>query len=119
VRFWGVYALGWAALRGGAPPPEGLVAGLADRDPAVRIAAAGWLCRLGDDPPRAALDLLVGEAGGNDTDVRLAAVAAIDRLGDRGRPAWPAVAAVAIGKDEEYAGRTIERIRRKLEPEVP
>ena len=119
VRFWGVHALGWAALRGRAPPPQLLAASLADRDPAVRIAAATWLCRLGDGPPRSALDLLVGEARGNDADVRLAAVAAIDRLGDRGRPAWPAVAAVAIGKDEEYAGRTIERIRRRLESGVP
>ena len=119
VRFWGVHALGWAAIRDQGTLPDRFADSLSDPDPAVRIAAAGWLCRHGDAVSRAALDLLVREANGNAAEVRLAAVAAIDQLGDRGRAAWEEVAAVEIGKDEEYAGRTIERIRRRLERSAP
>lgn len=119
VRFWGVQALGWATLRAAAPPPSALTAGLADPDPVVRIAAAGWLCRLGEVAPRTALDLLVDEARKADAEARLAAVTAIDRLGERGRPVWAQVAAVTLGEDEEYARRTIDRIRRRLESSAP
>jgi hypothetical protein len=49
-----------------------------------------------------------------DPDVRLAALVAIDELGEAARPLWSAAAALDIGPDEDYSRRTVERIRRRL-----
>lgn len=78
----------------------------------------------GDDLPDCAAgvpitgELRAARATG-DPDVRLAALVAIDRLGDRGRRLWPTVAAVEVGDDEEYSRRTIERIRGRLAEAAP
>ena len=46
----------------------------------------------------------------------VAALVAIDQLGDAARTVWPEAAAIEPGKDEEYSGRIVQRLRAKLSP---
>jgi N-sulfoglucosamine sulfohydrolase len=120
VRFWAASGVAWSALRpdGGGDPRvafAALVPLLADADPAVRINAARWICRL--DPAeedRQAIDVLAAAMQSDDPDVRVAALVSIDEIGDRGRPLWETAAALELGKGEEYSRRTVERIRKRL-----
>lgn len=114
VRWWAVSGTGWAAKRAGSDPAAALAPRLVDADPAVRIAAATWLLRCGSptatDDARAALG---AEISSMNPDIRVAALVAIDDLGEITAPLWPAAAALDLGKDEEYSRRTVERIRRR------
>jgi uncharacterized sulfatase len=118
VRWWAAAGTGWAAKRAGADPAAALTPLLADADPAVRIAAAQWLLRCGTTAAAAdaARRALAAELPTTDPDVRMAAVVAIDDLGEACRPLWPAAAALDLDKAEEYSRRTVERIRRKAGP---
>jgi hypothetical protein len=64
----------------------------------------------------AALAVLLKEAIGDASEIRLAALIAIDQLGDAARSVWPAAAAIEAGKNEEYAQRLVQRLRTKLPP---
>ncbi len=115
VRWWAVAGTGWAAKRSGDDPTAALAPRLTDADPAVRIAAATWLLRC--DTPTAADEsraALKAEIGSRDPDLRVAALVAIDDLGEITAPLWPAAAALDLGNDEEYSRRTVDRIRRRL-----
>ncbi|MFM7207364.1 MAG: sulfatase [Planctomycetaceae bacterium] len=120
VRWWAVAGTGWAAKRAGADPTTVVAPLLADADPAVRIAAAAWLLRCGTataaDRARAALAAEIPSA---DPDVRVAALVAIDDLGERTRPLWPTAAALELDTREEYSRRTVERIRSKAAAPAP
>lgn len=114
VRWWAVAGTGWAARQSGGDPTAALASRLTDADAAVRIAAATWLLRC--ETPTAADDAraaLAAEIGSTDPDVRVAALVAIDDLGEITASLWPAAAALDLGKDEEYSRRTVERIRRR------
>jgi uncharacterized sulfatase len=115
VRWWAAAGTGWAAKRAEADPAASLTPLLADPDPAVRIAAAQWLLRCGTTAAAAdaALGALAAELPTTDPDVRMAAVVAIDDLGEACQTLWPAAAALDLDKAEEYSRRTVERIRRK------
>jgi uncharacterized sulfatase len=116
IRFWAVAGTGWAAKRNGNPAPA-LQSLLSDADPTVRIAAANWLVRcLTPTATDAALAVLLKEACGDASEIRLAALVAIDQLGDAARTVWPEAAAIEPGKDEEYSGRIVQRLRAKLSP---
>ena len=116
IRSWAVAGTGWAAKRVGNPVPA-LQPLLSDADPTVRIAAANWLVRCGTPTATdAALAVLLKEACGDASEIRLAALIAIDQLGDAARPVWPEAAAIEPGKDEEYARRIVELLRTKLPP---
>jgi uncharacterized sulfatase len=116
IRSWAVAGTGWAAKRGGEPAPA-LQPLLSDADPTVRIAAANWLVRCGTSTATdAALAVLLKEACGDATEIRLAALIAIDQLGDAARTVWPEAAAIEPGKDEEYSRRLVQRLRTKLAP---
>jgi hypothetical protein len=80
----------------------------------VRIAAAQWLLKATAPPPPEALTTLAAETHAPDADIRLAALVAIDEVGDAGESLWSDAAALQFGKDEEYSRRTVERIRGKL-----
>ena len=120
VRFWAASGVAWLALRPDAPGDRsaavaGLVPLFADVDPAVRINAARWICRLDPaDDDRQALDVLAVGMQSDDPDVRVAALVSIDEIGDLGRPLWETVATLQLGKGEEYSQRTVERIRARL-----
>ena len=124
VRYWAVCGTGWAAMRAGAagrgPSAAALAPVLADPEPTVRIAAAGWLLRCGDSTGSgAAIDVLSAEMRADDPEVRLAALVTIDEVGPAARSLWEAAAALALDKDEEYSRRTVERIRGKLRAVLP
>jgi hypothetical protein len=117
IRSWAVAGTGWAAQRCGGDPTPALHPLLADPDPVVRIAAANWLVRCATPTATdAALAVLLKEARGDDSEIRLAALIAIDQLGDAARSVWPAAAAIEPGKDEEYARRLVQSLRTKLPP---
>ncbi len=118
VRFWAVAGTGWAAIRDGIDPNVPLVPRLRDDDPAVRIAAAQWLLKAVVPPLPEALSTLATETGSTEADIRLAALVAIDDVGDAARSLWSAAAALTFGTKEEYARRTVERIRAKLVAEA-
>jgi len=114
IRFWAVAGTGWAAQRGG-DPAFALQPLLSDPDPTVRVAAANWLVRCRTPTANdAALAVLLKEAIGDASEIRLAALIAIDQLGDASRPVWPEAAAIQPGQDEEYSLRLVERVRTKL-----
>jgi len=116
IRSWAAAGSGWAAQRGG-DPAHALRPLLSDPDPTVRITAANWFLRCGTETATdAALAVLLKEACGDAPDIRLAALVAIDQLGDAARAVWPAAAAIEPSKDEEYARRLVERLRTKLPP---
>ena len=116
IRFWAVAGTGWAAKRGGVST-SALQPLLSDADPAVRIAAANWLVSCGTPTATdAALAVLLKEACGDASEIRFAALVAIDQLGDAARTVWPEAAAIEPGKDEEYPRRIVERLRTKLSP---
>ena len=81
---------------------------------AVRIAAAHWLLKAGATSSADALATLTAETRADDADLLLAALVAIDDVGDAGRTLWRDAATLIFDKDEEYARRTVERIRAKL-----
>jgi len=117
IRSWAVAGTGWAAKRGGGDPTSTLHPLLADPDPTVRIAAANWLVRCATPTAAdAALAVLLKEARGDDSEIRLAALITIDQLGDAARTVWPEAAAIEPEKDEEYARRLVQRLRTKLPP---
>jgi uncharacterized sulfatase len=117
IRYWAVAGTGWAAQRGGGDPTSALHPLLADPDLVVRIAAANWLVRCATPTAAdAALAVLLKEARGDASEIRLAALIAIDQLGDAARTVWPEVAAIEPEKDEEYARRLVQRLRTKLPP---
>jgi len=120
VRFWGASGVAWWALRSGATDrhaaaAEAIAPRLADRDDAVRLNAARWICRLEPaDDDRPALDVLAAGMVSTDPDLRMMALVSIDEVGDAARALWGQAAALSPGKDEEYSRRTIERIRARL-----
>jgi arylsulfatase A-like enzyme len=115
IRSWAVAGTGWAAQRDGSDPASVLQSLLTDPEPAVRIAAANWLVRCRTPTATdAALAVLLKEACGDASEIRLAALIAIDQLGDAARTVWPEAAAIEPGKDEEYPRRLVERLRTKL-----
>jgi len=118
VRFWAASGTGWAGVRDPADGQARAAAAAAlepvcaDPDAAVRIAAARWSVACG---PSAAvgLDLLAREMRSDDAELRFAALAAIEGLGDSARPLWKAVAELEPGKDEEYSRRIVAAIRER------
>ncbi len=103
VRWWAMRGLAWL----GAPQEpdfELLRFGLGDTSPAVRVAAAHGLLRHGTDD-EAALDLLVKELGGDKEWVRLHAATALDEVGERARPAVPALREALNDKENKYVVR--------------
>jgi hypothetical protein len=85
---------------------------LADPSAVVRIAAARALCDWGDE--KGALPVLV-EALKHPTDkVRLFAVIALDKIGERARPALASIKA-ATGDRDDYVTRVAKTVLARLE----
>jgi arylsulfatase A-like enzyme len=119
----------WAALSVLADGKEGfpnrrkhLVAALEDRAPSVRVVVAETLAHFGDAcDQQAGLEALLGLAApkNNSVYVRIAALNALDRLGDKVRPAlatiksWPS----DMAKEDRggYVGRLVHKITKQLE----
>lgn len=114
MRVWAACGVGWSHVRpGGTADVTAAVVRLtpllADPDPVVRITAARWLVSCdAEEPGREALGLLVES---DDPEVRFAALAAVEQLGDDGRPLWARVASLSLDGHERYAGDIVARIR--------
>lgn len=108
-------AIRWWAMRGlaylGAPQEpdfELLAFGLKDAAPAVRVAAAHGLLRHGQQED-AALERLIEELGSDREWVRLHAAIALDEVGEKARPAVPALQKALEDKENKYVVRVANR----------
>ena len=123
IRFWSACGIGWTIVHGGHEADRdaalaALTEALADREAAVRIAAATWLVRCRPDSP-AALELLGREMLSDDSEIRFAALSGIEQLGPSARPLWGRAAALSLGKNDEYSRRIVAQIRDRLAADRP
>ncbi len=102
VRYWAAQRLGFAGRMG---PLAGL---LADESAIVRVTAAHWLGLKGE--AARALPVLTKELTNKNTWVVVAALTALDEMGEASRPALPALEAMP-NQDAEYPGRILKHIR--------
>jgi hypothetical protein len=114
VRYWaavGLHAAGQAAE----PARESLHAALKDRSAVVRIEAAAALAQLGE--ATGPLQVLEVELRSSQSDVALHAARALQLLGERARPAWPAMREVLerARRDEPTVGDPAMYLRFSLE----
>ena len=119
VRYWGALGIlmrGKAAVRGNL---DDLRKALSDKSPYVRVVVAEALGRFGDDADvKRSLDVLVplAPADKNGAFVSLAALNAIDSMGDRAAEARPAIAKIAWkdpaahNRYASYGARLVEHI---------
>lgn len=109
VRYWGATGLGnfaeEAAEVSGAK--EKLKRCLEDESPAVRIAAARALCRMGDTDP--ALDILATELSGDNEWARLEAAIVLDELDEVARPELEALQTALEDQPNKYIVRVANR----------
>ena len=116
VRYWGVVGL-HACAKSGAEPLAGketLIPLLQDPSVVVRIAAAHALCDRGEE--KIALPVLV-EALKHPTDkTRMFAVIALDKLGEKARPALAQIQALTKDRDE-YVKRVATTVLERLQAE--
>jgi uncharacterized sulfatase len=117
VRFWG--ATGLVALRGKAEPAtEALLAATKDPAPNVRIAAAEALCNVGRVD--AAMPVLIDGLQHETAFIRLRAMNVLDGLGEKARPALPAIKAAGMEKKShvgDYLGRMVQYVSAGLDKE--
>lgn len=114
VRYWaavGLHAAGQAADSA----RESLRAALKDRSAVVRIEAAAALAKLEDTT--GPLQVLEAELRSPQSDVALHAARALQLLGDRARPVWPAMREVLdrARRDEPTVGDPAMYLRFSLE----
>jgi uncharacterized sulfatase len=100
-RWWAVTGLG---LLGDGDNTDVLIGALGDAAPTVRVAAAQALCRL-DTGVEDALTVLQAEALGKREWVRLAAVLALDEIGELARPAIPILKESLRDRENKYVVR--------------
>jgi uncharacterized sulfatase len=114
VRFWG--AMGLVALGPRArPAADEIAAATTDPAPNVRVAAAEALCNLGGFEQ--ALPVLIKELEHETAFIRLRAFNVLDRLGEKARPALPAMKAAGMRQKSHvggYLGRMIQYVPARL-----
>ena len=86
---------------------------LGDNSPVVRIAAARALCLMGQEQD--ALDTLTEQLASDHQWVRLHAAIALDTLGDKARPAIPALQTALGDKQNKYVVRVANHALNGLE----
>ena len=117
VRYWAACGVGWSGIRIGADSQKAaalfLEPLLIDSDAVVRIAAARWFssCTHTDQ----GLDVLLAIIGSDDPSTRMAALIAVESLGERAARLRPNVASLSLSKIEEYSDRLKARITGKSE----
>jgi len=114
LRYWAAVGL-HAAGTNAAPALVALRAALKDSSAVVRIEAAAALVELGET--NEPLQLLEKELRATQSDVALQAARALQLLGDRAQPAWPAMREVLerARRDEKTLGDPAMYLRFSLE----
>ncbi len=106
VRYWGAIGLGNLG-DDAAVAKARLLSHLKDASPSVRIAAARALCEIGIEDK--ALPVLIEELGSDREWVRLNAAIVLDAIGDKARPAVPALKEALKDKQNKYVVRVANR----------
>lgn len=106
VRYWVVQRLGWGGNLDAVEPL------LRDPSPDVRIAAAAWLGRGGRADR--ALPVLVEALADPSPWIVVAALTALDEMGDAARPALGAFGSIRDAK-HDHTARLMQKIRRRLD----
>lgn len=123
VRFWAVLGLTIRGESVAQASAETLVKALEDRSPDVRIAAAEGLVRYGDrEQQKSGLQVLakMPDVREHDEYTAMAALNAIEALGDRAEPILATVASLPdkSGKEgprtDDYVGRLLETLRNSI-----
>lgn len=107
VRYWAVQRLGWRGSLDAIEPS------LEDASPVVRIAAASWLGKGGRVDR--ALPVLTAELKNAETWTVVAALTALDAMGEAARPALGALDSIA-DKEENYTARLLMSLHERLDP---
>jgi arylsulfatase A-like enzyme len=109
IRYWGATGLGNFAETAGKSKEAvaALEARLDDPSPAVRIASARALCRMGKTDP--ALERLGAELSGDKQWARLQAAIALDYLDEAARPVLPQLQAALKKQPNKYIVRVANR----------
>jgi uncharacterized sulfatase len=118
VRYWAALGLLMRGTEAVKPNRQVLREALRDRSPSVRIVAAEALARAGDSDVEAAMKtlLVLGHPGNNSIYVSLAALNALDRLGNTIQPhvatikSWPRAGTPADHRAGSGIARLIESI---------
>lgn len=110
VRYWGATGLGMLGESAAKAAPQ-LEAALSDSKPAVRVAAADALLRIGRDEP--ALPVLIDAMKDQNEWIRLQAINVLDRIGPRARSACPVIDR-AQEDPNAYVVRVAEHARRQF-----
>ncbi len=106
VRYWGAIGLGNLGDDAAVAKAE-LFSHLKDASPSVRIAAARALCKIGMEDK--ALPVLIDELGSDREWVRLNAAIVLDGIGEKARPAIPALKEALKDKQNKYVVRVANR----------
>lgn len=113
VRYWAAVGLR-AQGKNAAKARAALTAALADSASSVRIEAAGVLAGLGHSPE--SLKLLVAELVSPQADAAVRAARTLQLLGEKARPALPAIRSAAAKAQKEHSGDVALYLRFALEP---
>lgn len=111
-RYWGATGLGNLGKKA-AGSADTLKEMLEDESPVVRIAAARALCLM--DQESAALDTLVEQLASDRPWVRLHAAIVLDTIGEKARPAIPALRGALGDKANRYVVRVANHALNVLE----
>lgn len=106
VRYWAAIGLGNLG-QDATSAKDLLIDRLEDPSPTVRIAAARALCNMALDDQ--ALPVLIQELGSDREWVRLNAAIVLDSIGDKARPAIPALKEALKDKQNKYVVRVANR----------
>jgi len=106
VRYWGAVGIGNSGTRENAYKAL-VLRGLRDESASVRIASARALCRMGEHGT--AIPTLETELASKEEWVRLNAAIVLDEIGDRARPAIPALKEALKDKQNKYVVRVANR----------
>ncbi len=109
VRYWGATGIGNFAEESKVVPglSESLEARLSDESPAVAIAAARALCRMGE--PEKGLATLEKHLGGDNEWARLEAVIVLDELDEAARPSLAAIQGALLEQPNKYIVRVANK----------
>lgn len=106
VRYWGAIGLGNLGDDAAVAKAQ-LLSVVKDPSPSVRIAAARALCKIGIEDK--ALPVLIKELGSDREWVRLNAAIVLDSIGEKARPAIPALQEALEDKQNKYVVRVANR----------